>query len=150
MSAYTSEIGTLNNQLDQIWTDLNANAIIDSTDGGLVPQLVKRAQRPGATHADSAELDFASTTTTVAKGTLYNAALAATDDRPYFLSGKLLGKSFSSHASAGNGVHNPFLLEALLTSSIAAMHSTYGIAPPAHFDLRIRATPPPGLKVSLR
>jgi predicted CXXCH cytochrome family protein len=151
VSAYTSEIGTLNNQLDQIWTDLNANAIIDSTDGGLVPQLVKRAQRPGATHADSAELDFGSTTTTVAKGTLYNAALAATDERPQFLSGKVLGKSFASHASAGNGVHNPFLLEALLTSSIAAMHSIYGLSAPANMDLQVHATPPPGLlKVSIR
>jgi len=150
MSAYTSEIGTLNNQLDQIWTDLNANAIIDSTDGGLLPQLVARAMRPGATAADSAPLNFRSTTTTVAKGTLYNAALAATDDRAYFLSGRVLGNGFAAHAASGNGVHNPFLLEALLTSSIAALHATYSLAPPVPFDLRIRATPPPGLKVSVR
>jgi predicted CXXCH cytochrome family protein len=146
VSAYTSEIGTLDNQLDQIWTDLNSNAIIDSTDGGLLPQLVKRAQRPGATASDTAQLDFGSTTTTVAKGTLYNAALAATDDRPQFLSGKVLGKGWAAHASSGNGVHNPFLLEALLTSSIAALHTTYSLTPPPNFDLRIRATPPPGLR----
>jgi predicted CXXCH cytochrome family protein len=150
MSAYTSEIGTLNNQLDQIWADLNANGTIDSTDGGLVPQLVARAQRPGATAADSAPINFRSTTTTVAKGTLYNAALAATDDRAYFLNGRVLGNGFTAHASAGNGVHNPFLLEALLTSSIAAMHVTYSLTPPANFDTRIRATAPPGLKVSVR
>jgi hypothetical protein len=43
-------------------------------------------------------------------------------------------------------VHNPFLLEALLTSSIAALHTTYSLTPPPNFDLRIRATPPPGLR----
>jgi predicted CXXCH cytochrome family protein len=149
-SAYTSEIGTLDNQLDQIWTDLNGNGIIDSTDGGLLPQLVARAMRPGATRADSLPLRFDTTVTTVAKGTLFNAALAATDDRPQFLSGKVFGKSWAAHMASGNGVHNPFLLEALLTSSIAALHTTYSLTAPANLDLRIRATPPPGLKVSVR
>src|SRR4029077_8831823 len=101
VSAYTSEIGTLDNQLDQIWTDLNGNGIIDSTpiDGGLLPQLVERAMRTGANRADSLPLRFDTTVTTVAKGTLFNAALAATDDRQYFLSGKVFGKSWAAHMS---------------------------------------------------
>src|SRR6266545_2317701 len=121
--AYQTLKGELNNYLDQIWTDNNGNGIIDSTgiDGGLMPQLVARALRPGATAADSAPINFRNNVTSVAKGTLWNAALAATEDRRIFLSGKLLGNTFSTHMASGNGVHNPFLLKALLTSSIAAL-----------------------------
>lgn len=145
-NAYLTFKGRLDNLLDQIWTDANANGVIDSTDGGLVPQLVARALRPGATAADTAQVDFGSTVTTVAKGALFNAALAATDDRQYFLSGTVLGKGFATHMASGNGVHNPFLLEALLTSSIAALHTTYGLAPPRNLNLTVQATPPPGLQ----
>ncbi len=145
-NAYLTFKGRLDNLLDQIWTDANANGVIDSTDGGLVPQLVARALRPGATGADSAQIDFGSATTTVAKGSLFNAALAATDDRQYFLNGTVLGKGFATHMASGNGVHNPFLLEALLTSSIAALHTTYGLAPP-RLNLQVQATPPPGVQM---
>jgi predicted CXXCH cytochrome family protein len=143
-NAYLTFRGRLDNLLDQIWLDSNANGVIDSTDGGLVPQLVARAMRSGATAADSAVLNFGTTTTTVAKGALFNAALAATDDRPYFLNGKVLGKGFATHMASGNGVHNPFLLEALLTSSIQALHTTYLL--PLRAPLQVQATPPPGLR----
>jgi predicted CXXCH cytochrome family protein len=146
-TAYLTFKGRLDNLLDQIWTDANANGVIDSTDGGLLPQLVARAMRPGATAADTAVLNFGSTTTTVAKGTLYNAALAATSERRQFLGGKVLGKSWAAHMASGNGVHNPFLLEALLTSSIAALHSTYGLPSPPAGNLQVQATPPPGLRL---
>jgi len=143
-SAYVTFRGRLDNLLDQIWTDVNGNGVIDPTptDAGLLPQMVARG-----TAADSAALNFGSTTTTVAKGTLWNAALAATDDRPQFLSGKVFGKGWAAHMSSGNGVHNPFLLEALLTSSIDALKSTYGVAAPPLADLTVHATPPPGLRV---
>ena len=148
--AYQTLKGELNNYLDQIWTD-NPSAgtvgTIDSTgiDGGLIPQLVRRAMRPGATVADSAEINFRNNITTVAKGTLWNAALAATEDRRIFLGGRLLGNTFSTHMASGNGVHNPFLLKALLISSIAALHTTYGLPSPP-VDLRLPA-PPPGVKL---
>ena len=145
-SAYQAIQATLDNYLDQIWTDLNGNGVIDSTDGGLLPQLVAKAMRPGATRLDSLPLRFDTTVTTVAKGTIWNAALAATDDRQVFLSGKVFGKGWAAHASAGNGVHNPFLLEALLSASIQALHTTYNLSPPA-MDLRVTATPPPGLRM---
>ncbi|HYU07840.1 MAG TPA: cytochrome c3 family protein [Gemmatimonadales bacterium] len=145
-SAYVTFKGRLNNLLDQIWTDNNANGIIDSTDVGLIPQLVARAMRPGAGAADSAEINFGNNITSVAKGTLWNAALAATEDRRYFLSGRVLNRGFATHMASGNGVHNPFLLEALLTSSIAALHSTYGLPTPP-VDLRVQATPPPGARI---
>lgn len=146
-SAYLTFRGRLHNLLDQIWTDANANAVIDSTDGGLVPQLVARALRTGATGADSAEINFGSTTTTVAKGALFNASLAATDQREHFLNGTVLGRSFTAHQGSGNGVHNPFLLEALLTSSIDALRSTYALPAPPRLNLQVQATPPPGLRM---
>jgi predicted CXXCH cytochrome family protein len=146
-NAYVTFKARLGNLLDQIWADTNKNTVIDSVEPGLLPQLVARAMRPGATAADSAEINFRNNITTVAKGTLWNAALAATEDRPYFLSGKVLGNTFSTHMASGNGVHNPFLLEALLTSSIDALHTSYGLpAPPRQF-LQVQATSPPGVRM---
>ena len=149
MSAYNANIATINVLLDQIWKDNNANGIVDAspTDGGLIAQMVARAS-----HQDSVDLDFGNTITSVAKGTLYNAALAATDDRAYFLAGKVHGKSWAAHASSGNGVHNPFLLQALLAQSITALHQSTGFPAPPNADLRVRATPPPSVvsRVSTR
>jgi hypothetical protein len=142
VSAFQAVDARFNNLLDQIWLDTDNDSVIDATDGGLLPQLLARG-----TAADSAALDFGSTTTTVAKGTLWNAALAATNERQNFLSGKVLGRTFSTHMASGNGVHNPFLLEALLTSSISALKQAYGLATPPNLDLTVHATPPPGLRV---
>jgi len=149
-SAYITFKGRLSNLLDQLWDDNNANGIIDSfpVDGGLMPQLVTPAQRPGATAADSAPLNFRTSTTTAAKGALYNAALAATEDRPWFAKGQVLGANFEAHRSAGNGVHNPFLLEALLLASIDAVKTTYGLTSPP-IDMRIHATMPPGVRARI-
>jgi predicted CXXCH cytochrome family protein len=151
--AYQTLRGELNNYLDQIWTDnpsLGTVGTIDSAgiDSGLIPQLVRRALRPGATAADSAEINFRNNITTVAKGALWNAALAATEDRPIFLSGKVLGNTFSTHMASGNGVHNPFLLKALLTSSIAELHSAYALpSPPAPQFLQVPGPLPPGVRL---
>jgi predicted CXXCH cytochrome family protein len=148
---YQTLKGELNNFLDQIWTD-NPSAgtigTIDSAgiDSGLMPQLVARALRPGASAADSAPISFRNNVTSVAKGTLWNAALAATEDRRIFLSGRVLGNGFSTHIASGNGVHNPFLLKALLTSSIAAMKSTYGLSSPP-VDLRVTGPIPPTVRL---
>ncbi|HYL54468.1 MAG TPA: multiheme c-type cytochrome [Gemmatimonadales bacterium] len=148
-NAFLTFRARLDNLLDQIWTDSNGNGVIDSAgvDAGLLPQLVARAMRSTATHADSLALRFDTTVTTVAKGTLFNAALAATSDRPQFASGRVLGKSWAAHMSAGEGVHNPFLLEALLTSSISALQTTYGLAPPiGSINLSVQAIRPPGVR----
>jgi len=150
--AYQTLKGELANYLDQIWTDnptLGTVGTIDSAgiDGGLVPQLVTRALRPGATAADSAPINFRTNVTTVAKGTLWNAALAATEERRIFLSGKVLGNTFSTHMASGNGVHNPFLLKALLTSSIAVMHTEYGLPSPPVGNPQIVSPLPPGIRL---
>ena len=145
--AYQTLKGDLHNLLDQIWVDVNGNGTVDSAgiDTGLMPQLVSRAIRPGATAADSATISFKNNVTSVAKGTLWNAALAATEDRPYFLNGRMLGNGFSTHMASGNGVHNPFMLKALLTSSIAAMHSIYGLPTPPAGNAQIVGPLPPGV-----
>jgi len=143
MSAYTANIAVIDNLLDQIWVDSNGNGVVDPypTDGGLLAQMVARAS-----HQDSVDLNFGNTITSVAKGTIFNAALAATDDRPYFLAGKVFGKSWAAHASSGNGVHNPFLLQALLSASVAALHTATGFPAPPYVDMSVHATPPPGLR----
>jgi predicted CXXCH cytochrome family protein len=150
--AYQTLKGELNNFLDQIWSD-NPSAgtvgTIDSAgiDSGLMPQLVARAMRPGATAADSAPINFRNNITSVAKGTLWNAALAATEDRRIFLNGRLLGNGFATHMASGNGVHNPFMLKALLTSSIAAMQSTYGLSPRPGTNLQVQGPLPPDVRL---
>lgn len=147
--AYQTLKGELNNYLDQIWTDNNGNGIIDSAgiDGGLMPQLVSRALRPGATAADSAPINFRNNVTSVAKGTLWNAALAATEDRPQFMNGRLLGNGFQTHMSSGNGVHNPFMLKALLIASIAALHNTYGLSSPVPLSTHVPGPLPPRVRL---
>jgi predicted CXXCH cytochrome family protein len=141
-AAYITGITNLNNLLNQLWNDTNGNAVIDATDGGLLAQMVARGSA-----ADSAALDFGSGVTTTAKGALFNAALAATDDKAYFLGGKVFGKGFSTHMASGNGVHNPFLLQALLSASIDAVRAEYALAAPPNYDITIRATVPPGVRV---
>lgn len=141
-SAYLAYQGRIDNLLDQIWQDKNANGIVDGspTDGGLIAQMVARNSA-----ADIAALNFGVATTTVAKGTIWNAALASNDDRKYFQAGKVYGKGWAAHASSGNGVHNPFLIEALLTASIAQLKTTYGFpAPP--MPQPVQSIVPPGVR----
>lgn len=147
--AYQTLKGDLNNLLDQIWVDVNGNGTVDSAgiDTGLMPRMVARAMRPGATAADSAPISFKNNVTSVAKGTLWNAALAATEDRPYFLNGRMLGNGFATHMASGNGVHNPFMLKALLTSSIAQMHSAYALPAPPIRNTQIVGPLPPGVRL---
>jgi len=130
--------GRLHNLLDQLWTDTDANHVMDATDAGLLPQVVAQG--------DATQLDVGDQLITIAEGALWNAQLAHTPDRPYWADGEVFGKHFSSHPSSGRGVHNPFLLEALLTSSIQAVIKEYGLAAPAALDLSVHATPPPALR----
>jgi hypothetical protein len=88
-------------------------------------------------------------TLTVAEGALWNARLAATSDRLLWISSFLVRISPTDsvrnrgHKASGDGAHNPFLLEALLVSSIDAVIDEYNLsAPPA----QIGATVPPGVR----
>ena len=133
---------------DQLWTDTNNNGTIDPspTDGGLLPKIVANA----ATAADSNEINLSDNTLTVAEGAIWNAQLAATHDRPQWLNGKVFGRTFSAHYSSGEGVHNPFLLEALMIASIQAVENTYGVSPSAPIDLGTHMGRPPGLRLAVR
>ncbi|MDH5804028.1 MAG: cytochrome c3 family protein [Gemmatimonadota bacterium] len=124
--------------LNQLWDDVNGNQTIDATDGGVLAKVVAQG--------DTVQLDLTDERVTVAEGALWNGMLAHTAAQPEFGSGMAFGKSFSSHRSSGGGIHNPFLVEALLTASIQAVMDTYGVAPAPGFDLSIHADPPPGLQ----
>lgn len=141
---------TINQKLDQLWADTDADGVLETSDGGLLPQLVA---------VDTVQLDVRSTKLTVAKGALWNAQLAYTSSRTHWASGRTyvgtagsgkLGITFSAHKASGNGVHNPFFLEALLNATISAVMTEYGLAPPAGLDLEVRATPPPRLRRASR
>ncbi|MFW6191848.1 MAG: cytochrome c3 family protein [Gemmatimonadota bacterium] len=119
-SAFVTTRGRINSLLDELWVDSDEDNVIDASDQGLLPQVVAQG--------DPSELDVSDNTTTVAEGALWNAQLAHTRQRTRFGDGEAFGVSFSAHKSSGEGVHNPFLLEALLTASIRAMEEEYGLS----------------------
>jgi len=127
-SRYLKLQADLNSLLDQLWADTDGDHVLEGTDGGLLPQLVARG--------DAAELDPEDSDVTPAKGAMWNAMLAWTDERAEWSEGEVDGKAFSAHPNSGNGVHNPHLLKALLLASIGEVRSYYGL--PA-------AAPPEGL-----
>ncbi len=128
----------LNGWLDQIWQDLNGNAIIDAapTDAGVLAQILQVT-------GDPKQIDMGDTLFTSAEGILYNAQLAATHDREVFLDGATIVGSdtvgFSGHFTAGNGVHNPPFLESLLKASIQHAVDFYGLPAPQGVDLTLPA-----------
>jgi hypothetical protein len=109
----------INELLDEIWFDTDGDAKLDPGDDGLLPDVV--------TKTDPSEFDFSDETVSVAEGVLWNAQLAATDDRPWFAAGDVYDTHFSAHPSGGNGVHNPTLLKTLLEESIQALVTEYGV-----------------------
>ena len=128
----------LHGLLDQLWFDTDDNRVIDVTDAGLLPQVVAQG--------DATQFDMSDAVVMVAEGAVWNAILAYTSERDFWASGRALGRSFRGHKSSGEGVHNPALLEALLTSSIQAVMDEYGLVPPPGLDLTPQFTPPPGLR----
>jgi len=89
----------------QLWNDLNKNGTIDPapTDGGYLATL--KATRPEEWTTDAL---------TPAEGAEFNA--------------RLCGEYGSGNADNSKGVHNPFLCDALLTSTIPYIKSYYGLA----------------------
>lgn len=144
---------------DQLWSDSNGNAVLDTTDAGLLPKVLKKAIAAGKRN----EMNLYDRTLTTAEGAIWNAQLAYTHGRTFWSGFKIQGQnscsaanctagdsSNSAHYSSGEGVHNPFLLEALLTASIQAVQGTYAVAPPQAIDLTVHAAPPPGLRTARR
>jgi predicted CXXCH cytochrome family protein len=112
----------LHGLLDQLWFDTDGNRVIDVTDAGLLPQVVAQG--------DATQFNMSDAVVMVAEGAVWNAILAYTSERDFWPNGRALGQSFRGHKSSGEGVHNPPLLEALLTESIQAVMDQYGLVPP--------------------
>jgi hypothetical protein len=129
VSAFQAVDARFNNLLDQIWFDTDNDSVIDPTDGGLLPQLLaghgRRLGRSG----------FRQAATTVAKGTLWNAALAATNSARISW-WRSLGTYLLDHMASGNGVHNPSSSRRC-SSRRSALKQTYGASPP-NLDLTVR------------
>jgi hypothetical protein len=138
ITAYQVVWNRMNNLIDQLWVDSNHDHALDPTDEGLLPMVAA---------IDPNELDASSSTVTVAKGAMWNAQLAYTADRTHWGGGDdPLGNHFSAHKASGNGVHNPFILEALLLASIEAVKDTYGVLASPGIDLSSQLIMPPGLR----
>ncbi|MFC1661894.1 cytochrome c3 family protein [Gemmatimonadota bacterium] len=118
--AYSRVRARLNVLLDELWTDTDRDRKLEADDGGLLPQVIAKGL--------GADLDPDDSTMTPAKGAMWNAMLAWTDDRPHWSDGEIGGIHFSSHPNSGNGVHNPHLLENLLLASIGHVRDAYSLA----------------------
>lgn len=128
----------INAALDALWTDSNDNDVLETTDGGLLPQVLAQE--------GPSEIDVFDSTFTTAEGALWNAQLAFTSNRTHWGDGRVEGQddSFGSHKGSGEGVHNPFLLEALLDASAQAVADEYGLTAPASAR-SLQAQVPPGV-----
>lgn len=132
----------INNLLDELWTDSDGDAVLETSDGGLLPRVLAQE--------GTAQLNPSDATFTTAEGALWNAQVAWTDQRPHWGDGEIegLADGFGSRKGSGEGVHNPFLLEALLTASIDAVQDEYGLSASVGLDLSIQAEPPPGVSLN--
>jgi len=154
-SAFQTVRTRMNTLTDLLWNDVNGNAVLESTDTGLLPRILAQAIGAGNLNA----INLYDNVLTPAEGAIWNAQLARTDQRPQWASFTVLGQksctptttcttqgsSNTAHKSSGEGVHNPFLLEALLLASIDYLTTYYNLpSPPA--DLSMHATVPPGVR----
>ncbi len=150
---------------DALWADTDKDAVMETTDGGLLPKVL--AQAIAASNLNA--INLYDTSLTAAEGAIWNAQLAASDNRSYWFSLKIQGqnscnpistsssdkcpgtmRSNTGHRSSGGGVHNPFLLEALLTETIKAIQTQYGVTASQPVDLTVHAAPPPGLRTAIK
>lgn len=125
-ASYRRVRNRLNVLLDELWSDIDGDHVLEASDGGLLPQVIAMGFE--------ADLDPDNSNLTPAKGAMWNAMLAWTDDRDHWSEGEVAGGEFSSHPNSGNGVHNPHLLEALLLASIGDVRRSYGLQPSPDFD----------------
>lgn len=143
----------MNALTDQLWAD-DGDAIMETGDGGLLPKVLANAIAANTRNV----MNLYDRTLTPAEGAIWNAQLAYTHDRAQWGSFRIAGQNSCSAANctagdsvntarkaSGDGVHNPFLLEALLLSSIEAVKTTYGVSAPP-FDMSPQMTRPKGVR----
>jgi predicted CXXCH cytochrome family protein len=103
--------------LDVLWTDSNKDKVLETTDGGLLPQVL--ALNPSTTVPATDSAFFCCTGTTkdnnlsVAEGALFNA--------------RMLAEELYSHNDGSKGVHNPALYKGLIAGSVQAVKARYGL-----------------------
>ncbi|MBI4342648.1 MAG: hypothetical protein HY599_04720, partial [Candidatus Omnitrophica bacterium] len=125
----------MNYLTDALWADTDNDSVMEATDGGLLPKVLAQAVAQNQRNV----MNLYDTSLTAAEGAIWNAQLASTHARSYWLNFKISGQnscatagcttsggSNTGHKSSGDGVHNPFLLEALLVESVKAIQTTYG------------------------
>jgi predicted CXXCH cytochrome family protein len=157
-AAFVSTKAAMEFYVDLLWDDVDGDSLMETTDGGVIPDVL--AQAIGNSNLN--EINLYDGVLTPVEGAIWNAQLAYTHDRLHWSSFKVVGQlscnstttptctttlgSNTAHKSSGEGVHNPFLLEALLIASIEYLQDYYALpGPPA--QLQHRVTPPPGLRV---
>jgi predicted CXXCH cytochrome family protein len=138
-------LDNINDGLDALWEDSDGDAVLETTDGGLLPQVLAQDLADGTVD----EINPFDQTFTVAEGALWNAQIAYTSERPHWGDGEIEGLdgSFGAHKGSGDGVHNPFLTEALLDASADAVADEYGLTAPASART-LEAEVPPGISAS--
>lgn len=135
-SAFVTVRSRINSLLDELWADTDGDAVLEPSDGGLLPAVMAQE--------GTDEVDVLDSRFTTAEGAIWNAQISFTDQRSHWGDARLPnGDSFSAHEGSGEGVHNPFLIEALLTASIDAVEREYGVS--ASVSTEIRAQRPPGV-----
>jgi predicted CXXCH cytochrome family protein len=104
--------------IDILWIDTNHNTVLETTDGGLLAQVL--AQHPGTTVPATDSAFYCCTGSTkdnslsVAEGALFNA--------------RMLGEDLYPHNDGSKGIHNPVLYRGLIAGSIDAVRAKYGLA----------------------
>jgi len=135
-SAFLTTRTRLNNLLDELWADTDGDHVLEPSDGGLLPAVMAQE---GVEEVNVLDSQF-----TTAEGAIWNAQIAYTSQRTHWGDASLPnGDHFGAHKGSGEGVHNPFLLEALLTASINAVENEYGVSASVSTD--IQAQRPPGV-----
>lgn len=125
--------------IDILWIDSNHNTVLETTDGGLLPQVL--AQHPGTTVPATDSSFYCCTASTkdnnlsVAEGALFNA--------------RMLAEELYGHNDGSKGIHNPALYKGLIAGSINAVRDKYGLVSvlsPSQEAVIAKALSAPGIR----
>jgi hypothetical protein len=154
-SAFQGTRALMNTLTDLLWNDLDGDTILETTDAGMLPQVLDQAIAAN----DSNQINLYDNILTPAEGAIWNAQLARTNERPrwarFYVEGQLscatpcttVGSANTSHKTSGEGAHNPFKLNALLAASINYLQTYYSLpSPPVDPGALMQATVPPGVR----
>jgi predicted CXXCH cytochrome family protein len=126
---YNIERNDILGLVQTLWNDVDGDRVLDAfpTDSGYLPQVY--ASTPSEFNGSNA--------LTTAEGALFNTMMFAEKDQ-------------YDHSDGSKGVHNPLYYEGMLSASIAAMETAYGLAPPPPRiqALMEKALSQPGIRIT--